>query len=148
ACEHSDFMRLLRNGAAADLVVASYVIGELAPERLRDVADALWSKTRDALVIIEPGTTEGFGRIRELRTHLIARGAYAVAPCPHDGACPIVDPDWCHFSQRLPRSRDHRQVKRASLPFEDEKFSYVVLGREPLRRIEARVLAHPRVTKG
>ena len=35
--------------------------------------------------------------------------------------------DWCHFSQRLPRSRDHMLLKDASVPFEDERYSYVVV---------------------
>src|SRR6267142_2795980 len=100
------------------------------------------------LAVIEPGTPAGFARIRSLRAHLIARGAHVVAPCPHDRACPIVAPDWCQFSQRLDRSRDHKQVKGGSLSFEDEKFSYVALARAQPRRIEARVLAHPRVAKG
>ena len=56
-------------------------------------------------------------------------------------------PDWCHFTQRLPRSRAHKQIKGAELPFEDEKFSYVALTRAPGRRASARVLAQPVVTK-
>jgi ribosomal protein RSM22 (predicted rRNA methylase) len=134
-------------GASADLVIASYVIGELAPDRLPGLAGALWSAAAKMLVVIEPGTPAGFSRIRALRAHLIAEGAHVVAPCPHDRACPIVDPDWCHFSQRLNRSRAHRQVKGAELSFEDEKFSYVALARERPPRIGARVLAHPRVGK-
>jgi ribosomal protein RSM22 (predicted rRNA methylase) len=144
-------------GGRADLVIASYVIGELAPDRLLRLADALWSAAAGMLVVIEPGTPSGFSRIRALRAHLIAQGAHVVAPCPHDRACPIVDPDWCHFAQRLNRSRAHRQVKGAELSFEDEKFSYVALAREPLAReplarerppgFGARVLAHPRVNK-
>jgi len=140
------------NVASADLVIAGYVIGELSPELLPRLADTLWSAATGMLVVIEPGTPAGFSRIRALRAHLIANGAHVVAPCPHDGACPIVDPDWCHFSQRLNRSRAHRQVKGAELSFEDEKFSYVALAREELARerpprIGARVLAHPRVGK-
>jgi ribosomal protein RSM22 (predicted rRNA methylase) len=134
-------------GASADLVVASYVIGELAPERLTHIADTLWAASAGVLAVVEPGTPAGFARIRTLRAHLIKRGAHVVAPCPHDGDCPIVDPDWCHFSQRLNRSRAHRQVKGAALSYEDEKFSYAVLSRAPRPRIGARVLAHPRVGK-
>lgn len=55
--------------------------------------------------------------------------AYVLAPCPHDRHCPMSGDAWCHFSQRLERSLLQRQVKKASMPFEDEKFSYVVLVR-------------------
>jgi len=150
--DQGDILSIARGGASADLVIASYVIGELAPDRLPRLADTLWSAAAGMLLVVEPGTPAGFARIRALRAHLIAQGARVVAPCPHDRACPIVDPDWCHFSQRLNRSRAHRQVKGADLSYEDEKFSYMALAREPLARaspprIGARVLAHPRVSK-
>jgi ribosomal protein RSM22 (predicted rRNA methylase) len=135
-------------GTGADLVIASYAVGELPPGAFLRAVESLWAATRDTLVVVEPGTPAGFARIRALRAHLIAQGAHAIVPCPHDHPCPIVDPDWCHFSQRLPRSRDHRQVKGATLSFEDEKFSYVALAREPRPAVGARVLAHPRVSKG
>ena len=82
-----------------------------------------------------------------LRQQLIASGAHVAAPCPHDGACPLAAPDWCHFTQRLPRLRAHMQIKGAELPFEDEKFSYVALTRTPVARRFARVLAQPVVSK-
>ena len=44
----------------------------------------------------------------------------------------LQPPDWCHFTQRLQRSRAHKQVKGAELPFEDEKFAYVALTRAPV----------------
>jgi ribosomal protein RSM22 (predicted rRNA methylase) len=78
---------------------------------------------------------------------LIASGAHVAAPCPHDGKCPLQAPDWCHFTQRLPRLRAHMQLKGAELPFEDEKFSYVALTRAPLAQRPARVLAQPVVSK-
>ena len=134
-------------GEPADLVVASYLIGELAPDALADAADGLWSRAANVLLVVEPGTPAGFLRISALRARLIGRGAHVVAPCPHDAACPIAAPDWCHFAQRLARSRGHQRVKGAALAFEDEKFSYVALAREPGARIDARVLAHPRVSK-
>jgi ribosomal protein RSM22 (predicted rRNA methylase) len=133
--------------APADLVVASYVVGELAPGERTSVARALWAATAQALVVIEPGTPAGYARIIEIRTLLIAAGAHVAAPCPHRHDCPLVAPDWCHFAQRLPRSRDHQFLKGASVPFEDEKFSYVVLSRTPPRGIDARVLAPPKVSK-
>ena len=131
----------------ADLVIASYLIGEVGDAERRTLTERLWAKTRDTLLVVEPGTPAGYERIIALRAQLIAAGAHVAAPCPHDESCPLAAPDWCHFAQRLPRSRDHLQVKAAAVPFEDEKFSYVVLSRAPPRRRDARVLAPPRVTK-
>jgi ribosomal protein RSM22 (predicted rRNA methylase) len=136
------------NAAAADLVTASYVAGEIAPAECTAFARMLWASTAQVLVVIEPGTPAGYQRIMQVRSLLIAEGAHVAAPCPHDEACPLTAPDWCHFAKRLPRSRDHLQVKGAEVPFEDEKFSYVVLVRHPPVRIDARVLAPPVVTKG
>lgn len=139
--------QLLSNAPGADLVIASYLLGELgAPEQV-ELADLLWARTRDTLVAVEPGTPAGYARIIALRARLIANGAHVAAPCPHDDACPLVPPDWCHFAQRLARSRDHMVLKDADVPFEDEKLSYVVLTREPLERRAARVLAQPVVGK-
>jgi ribosomal protein RSM22 (predicted rRNA methylase) len=132
---------------AADLVVASYVIAELSDTERSTLTELMWAKTRDTLLIVEPGTPAGYARIIALRAQLIALGAHVAAPCPHDGTCPLMAPDWCHFIQRLPRLRAHKQIKGAELPFEDEKFSYVVLTRAPVAQHPARVLAQPVVSK-
>src|ERR1700726_249075 len=137
----------LADAEAADLVIASYMIGELDDAQRPKLAERLWSKTRGTLLVVEPGTPTGYARIIALRQRLIASGAHVAAPCPHDGRCPLAAPDWCHFTQRLARSRAHKQVKGAELPFEDEKFSYVALTRAPAVRHPARVLAQPVVSK-
>jgi ribosomal protein RSM22 (predicted rRNA methylase) len=132
---------------AVDLVIASYLIGEVGETERRVLAERLWAKTRDTLLVVEPGTPAGYARIIALRAQLIAAGARVAAPCPHDGRCPLPAPDWCHFTQRLPRLRAHKQIKGAELPFEDEKFSYVVLTRTPVPQSYSRVLAPPVVSK-
>jgi ribosomal protein RSM22 (predicted rRNA methylase) len=142
-----DARSALAGTAAADLVIASYLIGEMHDTERAALADQMWAKTRDTLLIVEPGTPAGYARIIALRARLIALGAHVAAPCPHDGECPLAAPDWCHFTQRLPRSRAHQQVKGAELPFEDEKFAYVALTRTALVRRPARVLAQPDVGK-
>ncbi|MCK1737764.1 SAM-dependent methyltransferase [Bradyrhizobium sp. 138] len=133
--------------AQADLVIASYIIGELGESDQRGLSEAMWAKARHALLVIEPGTPAGYARILALRQHLIAQGAYVAAPCPHEKPCPLIAPDWCHFSQRLPRSQAHRQIKGAEVPFEDERFIYVALTRTPPESRAARVLAPPNVGK-
>lgn len=131
----------------ADLVVAGYVLAELPEERAAAVAVDLWQSADKALVLIEPGTPQGFARIRAARAALIAAGGTIAAPCTHDNACPMTGDDWCHFSQRLPRSRDHMLLKSANVPFEDERYAYVGVSREPVAHHEARILAPPLESK-
>lgn len=137
----------LVKAGGADLVVASYLIGELGEAERKSLVEAMWTKTRDTLLIVEPGTPAGYARILKARTQLITAGAHVLAPCPHEAACPLQAPDWCHFSQRLARSRAHKQVKGADVPFEDERFSYVVLTRAPATGRPSRILAQPVIGK-
>jgi len=145
--ERGEARAALAKADAADLVMASYMIGEIDAGERRALAELMWEKTGDTLLIVEPGTPAGYARIIALREHLIALGAHVAAPCPHDGKCPLQAPDWCHFTQRLQRSRAHKQVKGVELPFEDEKFAYVALARAPVVQHASRVLAQPIVTK-
>jgi len=132
----------------ADIVIASYVIGEAAMLERGELTELMWSKAGDTLLVVEPGTPAGYARIIAARAKLIGLGAHVLCPCPHDFDCPLTPPDWCHFAQRLARSRAHKQIKGAELPFEDEKFSYVALTRLPSRASQtARVLAPPVVGK-
>jgi ribosomal protein RSM22 (predicted rRNA methylase) len=137
----------LRKQTPADLVTLAYVLDELAPPAIEPMVDMLWERTTGMLVIVEPGTPAGWQRILMARQRLLERGAYAVAPCPHHAPCPLVAPDWCHFAQRLARSRLHRLTKDGDAPFEDEKFSYFVASRQPVAAQPVRILAPPRQNK-
>lgn len=135
--------------ATADLVMASYALAEIAPPAQADLVNRLWTACNGVLALIEPGTPAGYARILSARDVLIAAGAQIVAPCSHTSACPLVAPDWCHFSVRLPRSRDHRLAKGADVPFEDEKFAYLLAARPALgaQAASARILARPKAGK-
>ncbi len=131
-----------------DLATAAYVLGEL-PEPVQDALVLhLWQLARGALVVLEPGTPEGFRRILRARTLLLAAGAKIAAPCPHTRECPLAQSDWCHFSQRLERSRLHRLAKSAELAYEDEKFSFVTATRLSPLPVAGRILRHPQVRGG
>lgn len=139
----------LKRTDGADLVVSSYAFNELPTSRLSACAAALAGLSRGLVIIVEPGSVAGFNAIHALRAGLVAAGWSILAPCPGDGPCPIEAPDWCHFSQRLPRLRSHRAAKGAELPFEDEPYSYVAAAAPGIavRPAAARVLRAPRVKK-
>lgn len=133
---------------ATDLVTVSYVLGELTPEARTALVDTA-AGAAQAVVVVEPGTPDGYARVIDARDRLIAAGLTVAAPCPHSDACPIEPgTDWCHFSARVSRSSLHRKVKGGSLAYEDEKFSYVVATRFTPRPVEARVTRRPQIRKG
>ncbi|MFF9505582.1 small ribosomal subunit Rsm22 family protein [Streptomyces sp. NPDC014724] len=134
--------------APTDLVTISYVLKELTSDVRTGLVDTA-AAAAQAVVVVEPGTPDGYARIIEARDRLIAAGLKVAAPCPHDDACPIEPgTDWCHFSARVSRSSLHRQVKGGSLPYEDEKFSYVVATRFGTEPVRARVTRKPQIRKG
>ncbi|MDD6050910.1 MAG: small ribosomal subunit Rsm22 family protein [Clostridiales bacterium] len=132
----------------ADLVMASYVLNEMdAPGRQR-VLQQLWACTDKLLLLVEPGTPVGYGQLREARSELIRLGGHVVAPCVHDGACPLPAEDWCQFTSRVARSRLHKQFKGGDAPFEDEKFSYLAVAKCGGKPAQSRILRHPRKESG
>ena len=135
-------------GAQADLVVVSYVIGELKSAALDGFVRHAWARAADTLVIVEPGTTAGYRRTLAARAAVIAAGGSTLAPCPHDRPCPLPEGDWCHFAVRLPRSRTHRLAKGAERGFEDEKLSYAVLTRGQVETVTARIIRRPEQNPG
>lgn len=135
---------------AGTLAIAGYVLAEL-PIAAVAAFLAPYLAQVEMLVIVEPGTPQGFQRILAVR-RMVLEGDLGriVAPCTHAGSCPLVGADWCHFSVRLPRSRLHQAIKAVDAPFEDERFSYLVVTRNAELRADgglARVLAQPKSNK-
>ena len=122
-----------------DLVILAYSAGEIGASSLA----RLWQTARVALVLIEPGTPQGFAFVRSARAALLAAGAHMIAPCPCAAACPMVSPNWCHFAARVERSSLHRRVKGGMLGYEDEKYSYVAVAREAVEMAPSRIIGRP-----
>ena len=129
---------------AYDLVVAGYLLTELDGASRHSLIDLAWERCRGAVVVILPGSTQGYRAMLDARARLLSHGATVVAPCPHAGSCPLPDDDWCHFAVRLNRSSLHRRLKGGTLPYEDEKYTYLVATRGIGLPAEARVLRRPR----
>lgn len=121
--------------APHDVIVSAYALNELPESARADAIASLWSAARVALIVLEPGTPKGFSVCETARTMALAAGAHAAAPCTHNERCPMTTVDWCHQPVRVARSTAHRSAKLGSLGYEDEKFSYIVLTREPPRRV-------------
>lgn len=132
----------------ADLIVCGYSLTELDDATAGDLITRLWKMTRGVLLIAEPGRPKDYKRLMAWRRQLVAQGGTILAPCPHDGDCPLASDDWCHFSVRLERRKAHRAAKGAALGYEDEKVSYLIAARADLGSpAAARVLRRPQQSK-
>ncbi|MEO7753401.1 MAG: small ribosomal subunit Rsm22 family protein [Terracoccus sp.] len=134
----------------ADLVTVSYVLSELSTaQQDRLTADAM-ARGR-VVVVVEPGTPDGYARVLRVRSALLDAGWHLAGPCPHEAACPLGRGDWCHFVARTERSAEHRRIKGGELSYEDEKFAWVA-ATEPATPVlpgaAARILRHPLKRKG
>lgn len=131
-----------------DIVVAAYVMGELPASTRADWMRRLWHSTSDICVVIEPGTPPGFALVKQAGEQPASAGAHVLAPFPVEWQCLEQERDWCHFCERVPRSRLLRAAKTAKLSYEDEKYSYVAASRIPGLPLAARVIRHPQTRSG
>ena len=138
-----------------DLVILGNVLGELPSDQIRMMTlDALWNKCAEFMVLIEPGTPEGFRIISEARMQLLRRvEGHVVAPCPHDRTCPLYKSTkaWCHFKQRNQMPHQLVKIKQGKKNFEDGSFSYLVIrrGKRPtsMESLEQEAAVWPRIVR-
>lgn len=132
----------------ADLIVASYIINELKQEQRKQVIEKLLQLDSKIILIVEPGTPEGFKNIKEIQKTALENGAYIVAPCTSQEICKLPEDDWCHATVRVERNKIHKMVKAGEAPYEDEKFSYITISKENLGTAKSRILRHPIIENG
>ncbi len=151
---------LENNARRFELVVVGYALGELSPSERQALVELAWPGVACGFVLVEPGTPAGSSRLLEVRERLRNRGARLLAPCSHEGRCPLGEyhghaPQgreaagvWCHFSQRLARSRLSRLIDGGEAAYEDEKFAYLVASPIAAPKPPAgRLIGHPRLTQ-
>lgn len=138
----------LGNVGNADLVICSYCLNELPENRRKSVVSELANAADKLLVIVEPGTPFAFAGMKQTRQALIEKELNIAAPCPHENACPLPKEDWCHFTARAQRSKLHKLLKNADVPYEDEKFCFLAAAKEGCSPCEARILRKPRIDSG
>lgn len=150
---HSDY-------PAADMVLLSYVLGEMTPDQQLIVLKKAYDATQHYLILVHPGTQALFHDFLTWHDALIQWGGHIIAPCPTHTVCPLSKPSapgaphptgWCHFKTRLQRTKDLKYLKNATLGFEDEPLNYMIIAKHPTKddtRTAARIITRPRKHTG
>jgi len=130
----------------ADVVVTSYMLNEFGDGDVLKVVDSLWQMTEKLLVIIDPGTPKDYERLIKIKEFLENNGGFIIAPCTTCEKCGLPETDWCNFSCRVERTKLQKDVKLGTVPYEDEKFTYLAVSKikydEKNEKI-ARIIRHP-----
>ncbi|KAH8119963.1 Rsm22-domain-containing protein [Phellopilus nigrolimitatus] len=144
------------SGSDDVLALSAFHLSSLPSQLARkEMIKQMWSSGANIIVLIDHDSSSGFESIVEAREYLLRMGkreledpatqdradlgCHVVAPCPHDGICPLFADGpsklKCTFSQRLQRPAFLRTTKRARAGHEDIGYSYVVIrrGRRPSR---------------
>ncbi|EJD03728.1 Rsm22-domain-containing protein [Fomitiporia mediterranea MF3/22] len=132
------------------LALSAFHLSSLpTPAARKEMVKQMWSSGAEVIVLIDHDTSTGFTSIIEARDQLLRMGkrelqdseiqgdpmtgCHVVAPCPHDGACPLFNSGKpslkCTFSQRLQRPAFLRKTKHVRAGHEDMGYSYVVIRR-------------------
>jgi ribosomal protein RSM22 (predicted rRNA methylase) len=133
-----DMLVLLEPGTPTGAAVIADARTQLLAYEARRTA-----KLRRAGILQGPSTIDGSQNNSIQHDANVARklssrqfGAHVVAPCPHDGVCPLAapgSPAWCHFVVRFSRPKSLQDAKAShgahtsAQNYQDERFSYVVL---------------------
>ncbi len=139
-----------------DILLASHVVGELAPEALEELL-ALAASSR-FVIFVEAGSRPVSRALGSVRERLLP-SFEVLAPCTHSASCGLLavgrEQDWCHFFARPPaeaftsafwrRFSDELGIDLRALPY-----AFVALARrgEPQPPRGTRVLGRPRLLKG
>lgn len=126
------------------VILAPHLLGEVKgrPSERDDLVRDLWARLEPngVLLLLERGHPMGFEQVARARQLLLrqaakrSEAAHVIAPCPHDGACPMFlhghQPNrrqWCHFSQRLQRPDFLQRTKHSKSNSEDVTYSYILI---------------------
>ncbi|CCM03775.1 uncharacterized protein FIBRA_05922 [Fibroporia radiculosa] len=142
--------KISRSNGEDVIGLSAFMLSSLSTSLARKtLVKGMWESGAGVMVLIDHSSTSGFEAIAEARDFLLrmgrkeledpeteswhVRGCHVVAPCPHDGSCPLYHPGAsklvCGFSQRLQRPKFVRKTKNSGVGHEDTGYSYVVIRR-------------------
>lgn len=85
-----------------------------------------WAFSLEQIIIIEPATQEDGRRLLGFRQQLLEKGFQILAPCTHQGTCPLLTQsktDWCHdrigfeAPEWFLEIENHLPIKNSNLTF-------------------------------
>ncbi|EAU92266.1 3-methyl-2-oxobutanoate hydroxymethyltransferase [Coprinopsis cinerea okayama7 len=140
-----------REEGTKTVALSAFTLSSLpTPLARKALVKEMWESGAHTLVLMDHNTKEGFESIAQAREYLLRQGrkevekseaespsslegAYVVAPCPHDSACPLLNSGSnrlvCGFNQRLQRPSFVRLTKHSGIGHEDIGYTYVVIQR-------------------
>lgn len=131
-----------------DLVVTSYMLNEISDKQKDSIIEKLWDISTKMLLIVEPGTMQGYKNIMNAKKKIIEMGGKIIAPC-RNTECKLPKDDWCNFSCRVQRTKIHKELKDGDVPYEDEKYIYLSASKETINKTDKmRILRHPKINSG
>lgn len=92
------------------------------------------------LMILEPSTQDDGRKLMELRSKLIEKGFHILAPCTHQGVCPLLSSskkDWCHDRIHFNKPGWFQKIEN-QLPIKNDTltFSYLLAEKKNLKKSE------------
>ena len=131
-----------------DMIISAYMINELKENQIEDVIEKIWNITNDMIIIVEPGTFQGYINIMKVKEKILKLGGNIIAPCMSK-ECSLPKDDWCNFYCRIQRTKIHKNLKLGNSPFEDEKFMYIAITKKKIKENnKARIIRHPLIYNG
>ncbi len=146
----------------ADLVLCQTALNELLAGELHAASTVelveRWSRAAP-LLVLEPALRTTTRALMALRDDLLARGAArVVAPCPHQGPCPMLakPADWCHEARRIEQTPRVAAIDRI-VGRRDGRALFACLATEPARAappssepipLRLRILTEPLGSRG
>ncbi|KAF8624223.1 hypothetical protein AX15_005989 [Amanita polypyramis BW_CC] len=135
------------------LALSAFLLSTLSTSVARKMlVKEMWESGAEVIVLIDHKTAAGFDAIAEAREYLLklgkkeledlqdqdvssAKGSHVIAPCPHDGSCPLFQGGSsrlaCGLSQRIQRPDFMRRTKHSKIGHEDIEYSYIAIRRGP-----------------
>lgn len=115
-------------GEKADLVMSSYVFSELNDAGRKTALEKMLDCSNRFVLIVDTGTPRTYENFMRVKQMVHEMGYAVTAPCESE-KCGLKN-DYCQFYTRVERSGLLKLSKNGELPYEDEKYFYLLIDKQ------------------